>query len=74
MPLYVCGVTVEPAGALYILANPKKFADNSLEFSSKLLRMGVGVALGIYFGGTAEGYIRFYARRSLKILNYEGQD
>lgn len=64
------GVAVEPAGAFYILANAKKFADNSLEFSYKLLdKTGVGVAPGIDFGRNAEGYLRFSYASSIKNIS-----
>jgi aspartate/methionine/tyrosine aminotransferase len=64
------GVTVEPTGAFYVLANAKKFADNSLEFSSRLLEeTGVGVAPGIDFGHNAEGYLRFSYANSIKNIS-----
>jgi aspartate/methionine/tyrosine aminotransferase len=54
------GVKSEPEGAYYILANAKKFGDNSLELSRNILEgAGVAVTPGIDFGDGAEGYIRF---------------
>jgi len=54
------GITVEPTGAFYVLANAKKFTDDSLSFVMDILdNAHVGVAPGIDFGEGAEGYIRF---------------
>ena len=54
------GVTVEPTGAFYVLANAKRFTRDSLQFSRDLLENAlVGVAPGIDFGANTEGYIRF---------------
>jgi len=54
------GVTVEPTGAFYVLANARHLTDDSLQFSRDLLENAlVGVAPGIDFGDHAEGYIRF---------------
>lgn len=59
------GVAVEPHGAFYILANAKRFTDDSYAFAMELLeRTHVAVTPGIDFGSGAEGYIRFsYANR-----------
>jgi len=54
------GVTVEPTGAFYVLANAKHYTDDSLRFAMDVLEHAhVGVAPGIDFGRNAEGYIRF---------------
>ncbi len=59
------GVAVEPQGAFYILANARRFTDDSYSFAMELLEeAGVAVTPGIDFGKNGEGYIRFsYANR-----------
>jgi aspartate/methionine/tyrosine aminotransferase len=64
------GITVEPTGAFYVLANAKKFTDDSLKFAFELLdKTGVGVTPGIDFGRNAEGYIRFSYANSLENIS-----
>ena len=64
------GVAVEPTGAFYVLANAKKFTDNSLKFAFELLeKTGVGVTPGIDFGHNAEGYIRFSYANSMENIS-----
>jgi len=64
------GVAVEPVGAFYVLANAKKFTDDSLKFTFKLLEeTGVGTAPGINFGSNAEGYIRFSYANSIENIS-----
>jgi aspartate/methionine/tyrosine aminotransferase len=54
------GVAVEPHGAFYILANAKRFTDDSYSFAMELLEKArVAVTPGIDFGKGGEGYIRF---------------
>jgi len=61
------GITVEPTGAFYILANAKRFSDNSYRFAFDILQKAkVGVAPGIDFGTNAEGYLRFCYANSLE--------
>ncbi len=61
------GITVEPTGAFYVLANAKRFCDNSYELAFDILeRAKVGVAPGIDFGSHAEGYLRFSYATSLE--------
>jgi aspartate/methionine/tyrosine aminotransferase len=68
------GVAVEPVGAFYVLANAKKFTDDSLKFAFKLLEeTGVGTAPGINFGSNAEGYIRFSYANSIENIS-KGMD
>ena len=59
------GVAVEPHGAFYILANARRFTEDSYSFALELLeRAHVAVTPGIDFGRGGEGYIRFsYANR-----------
>jgi aspartate/methionine/tyrosine aminotransferase len=61
------GIAVEPTGAFYILANAKKFSQDSYSFAFDiLLKAKVGVAPGIDFGTNAEGYLRFCYANSLE--------
>jgi (5-formylfuran-3-yl)methyl phosphate transaminase len=61
------GITVEPTGAFYILANAKRFSSDSYRFAFDILNEAkVGVAPGIDFGSNAEGYIRFCYANSLE--------
>jgi aspartate/methionine/tyrosine aminotransferase len=61
------GITVEPTGAFYVLANAKKYSHDSYRFAFDILqRAKVGVAPGIDFGSNAEGYIRFCYGNSLE--------
>jgi aspartate/methionine/tyrosine aminotransferase len=54
------GIAVEPTGAFYILANAKRFGENSLKLAYDILGgAGVGSTPGIDFGKNAEGYLRF---------------
>jgi len=68
------GITVEPTGAFYVLANARKFTDDSLKFAFELLeKTGVGVTPGIDFGRNAEGYLRFSYANSIENIS-EGMD
>jgi aspartate/methionine/tyrosine aminotransferase len=68
------GITVEPTGAFYILANAKRFSNNSYRFAFDILQGAkVGVAPGIDFGTNAEGYLRFCYANSLENIR-EGMD
>jgi aspartate/methionine/tyrosine aminotransferase len=61
------GITVEPTGAFYILANAKRFLHDSYHFAFDILKEAkVGVAPGIDFGTNAEGYLRFSYANSLE--------
>jgi aspartate/methionine/tyrosine aminotransferase len=61
------GMKVEPTGAFYILANAKRFSNDSYRFAFDILEEAkVGVAPGIDFGTNAEGYIRFCYANSLE--------
>ena len=54
------GISVEPTGALYVLANAKRFCTDSKKFAFEILEhAGVGSTPGMDFGPNAEGYIRF---------------
>ena len=61
------GITVEPTGAFYILANANKFSRDSYRFAFDILKEArVAVAPGIDFGTNAEGYVRFCYANSLE--------
>jgi aspartate/methionine/tyrosine aminotransferase len=61
------GVAKEPTGAFYVLANAKRFTDDSLEFAFEVLEQAkVGIAPGIDFGSNAEGFVRFSYANSLE--------
>jgi len=60
------GVGSEPTGAFYVLANAKRFTQNSYQFAFQILEAAhVGVTPGIDFGQNAEGYLRFSYANSL---------
>jgi aspartate/methionine/tyrosine aminotransferase len=61
------GITIEPTGAFYILANAKRFSGDSYKFALDILNNTlVAVTPGIDFGSNAEGYIRFSYANSLE--------
>jgi aspartate/methionine/tyrosine aminotransferase len=68
------GITVEPTGAFYVLANAKKFSEDSYKLAFDILEHAhVGVTPGIDFGANAEGYIRFSYANTLENIE-EGLD
>jgi aspartate/methionine/tyrosine aminotransferase len=61
------GITVEPTGAFYVLANAKRYTGDSLHFAFDILQKAkVGCTPGIDFGSNAEGYLRFCYANSLE--------
>jgi len=61
------GITVEPTGAFYVLANAKRFSKDSYRLAFDILQEAkVGVAPGIDFGSNAEGYLRFCYANSME--------
>jgi len=63
------GITVEPIGAFYVLANAKRFSKDSYRLAFDILQEAkVGVAPGIDFGSNAEGYLRFCYANSMENL------
>ncbi len=61
------GISLDPVGAFYVLANAKHLSDNSYEFAFEILEKAeVGVAPGIDFGTGAEGYLRFSYANSIE--------
>jgi aspartate/methionine/tyrosine aminotransferase len=68
------GLTVEPTGAFYALANAKAFDHDSYRLAFDILANAkVGVTPGVDFGGNAEGYLRFSYANSLENIA-EGMD
>ena len=59
------GIGHSPEGAFYVLADARRFGDDSRALAFRLLEQaGVGVTPGIDFGEAAEGMLRFcYAVR-----------
>jgi aspartate/methionine/tyrosine aminotransferase len=63
------GITVQPTGAFYVLANAKRFSQDSYRLAFDILTEAkVGVAPGIDFGTNAEGYLRFCYANSMENL------
>ncbi len=68
------GITVEPTGAFYVLANAKRFSSDSYSLAFDILHNAkVGVTPGVDFGPNCEGYIRFTYANSLENIA-EGMD
>jgi len=64
------GISIDPVGAFYVLANAKHLSNNSYELAFEILeKAGVGVAPGIDFGSNTEGYLRFSYANSLENIN-----
>lgn len=61
------GITVEPTGAFYVLANAKRFSQDSYKLAFDILEHAhVGVTPGVDFGANAEGYLRFSYANTLE--------
>ncbi len=61
------GITVEPTGAFYVLANARNFTTDSYAFAFEILENAkVGITPGVDFGSNAEGYVRFSYANSTK--------
>ena len=64
------GITVEPTGAFYVLANAKRYTQKSFEFAFDILQKAkVGCTPGIDFGSNAEGYLRFSYANSIEKIH-----
>ncbi len=64
------GLTVEPKGAFYVLANAKHISPDSYGLAFEILeKAGVGVTPGIDFGRNAEGYLRFSYANSIENIS-----
>jgi aspartate/methionine/tyrosine aminotransferase len=67
-------IKVEPKGAYYVLADARKFGEDSLALSRQILEdIGVAVTPGIDFGQGGEGHLRFSYANSLENIK-EGMD
>ena len=61
------GITVEPTGAFYVLANAQRYTRKSFDFAFDILQKAkVGCTPGIDFGSNAEGYLRFSYANSIE--------
>ncbi|MEJ2588044.1 MAG: pyridoxal phosphate-dependent aminotransferase [Deltaproteobacteria bacterium] len=61
------GLSVEPSGAFYMLANARHLSESSYDLAFEILEQaGVGVSPGIDFGENAEGYLRFSYANSIE--------
>jgi len=68
------GITIEPTGAFYVLANAKGFSKDSFKLAFEILKKAkVAVTPGIDFGKNAEGYLRFSYANSLENIK-EGME
>ena len=64
------GITVEPTGAFYVLANAKRYSQKSFDFAFDILQKAkVGCTPGIDFGSNAEGYLRFSYANSIENIH-----
>ncbi|NVM24912.1 MAG: pyridoxal phosphate-dependent aminotransferase [Desulfobacterales bacterium] len=61
------GISVDPVGAFYVFARVKHLSNNSYKLAFEILEEArVGVAPGIDFGTSAEGYLRFSYANSIE--------
>jgi aspartate/methionine/tyrosine aminotransferase len=68
------GISVEPTGAFYVLANARRFGQDSFHLAFDILENAkVGCTPGIDFGTNAEGYLRFCYANSLENIE-EGME
>jgi len=59
-------IPTDPQGAFYVLADARKFTNDSLKFAFDVLENAhVGITPGVDFGSNAEGYVRFSYANSL---------
>ncbi len=64
------GITVEPTGAFYVLANAQRYTRKSFDFAFEVLQKAkVGCTPGIDFGSNAEGYLRFSYANSIEKIH-----
>lgn len=67
-------IPTDPQGAFYILADARKFTNDSYKFAFDVLENAhVGITPGVDFGSNAEGYVRFSYANSLERIK-EGLD
>ncbi len=68
------GISSPPTGAFYVLANAKRFSQDSYRLAFDILKQArVAVSPGIDFGKNAEGYLRFSYAVSLEKIQ-EGME
>lgn len=68
------GIQAEPQGAFYVLANAKRFSNDSHTLAFDILEKAhLAVTPGIDFGDNAEGYLRFSYANSLENIQ-EGME
>jgi len=64
------GIKVDPTAAFYVLADARRFSNDSYRFAFEILEeAGVGVAPGIDFGSDAEGFLRFSYTNSIENIH-----
>jgi aspartate/methionine/tyrosine aminotransferase len=64
------GISVEPQGAFYILADARKFTSDSYRFAFEVLEAAhVGITPGVDFGSNGEGFVRFSYANSLENIS-----
>lgn len=64
------GVGFEPTGAFYVLANAKRYTQDSVRFAFEILETcHVAVTPGAAFGPNAEGYLRFSYANSVERIH-----
>ncbi len=67
-------IPTDPQGAFYVLADARKFTNDSLKFAFDILENAhVGITPGVDFGSNAEGFVRFSYANSLERIK-EGLD
>ncbi|MBB3187654.1 pyridoxal phosphate-dependent aminotransferase [Microbacter margulisiae] len=60
-------IKIEPQGAFYVLADARKFTDDSYHFAFDVLENAhVGITPGVDFGTRGEGFVRFSYANSLE--------
>jgi aspartate/methionine/tyrosine aminotransferase len=64
------GVGFEPTGAFYVLANARRYTQDSVRFAFEILESThVAVTPGAAFGPNAEGYLRFSYANSVERIH-----
>ncbi|MDP4271654.1 MAG: aminotransferase class I/II-fold pyridoxal phosphate-dependent enzyme, partial [Bacteroidota bacterium] len=67
-------IKIEPQGAFYVLADARKFTNDSYKFAFDVLENAhVGITPGVDFGSKGEGFVRFSYANSLENIK-EGLD
>lgn len=67
-------IKIEPQGAFYVLADARKFTNDSYKFAFDVLENAhVGITPGVDFGSRGEGFVRFSYANSMENIK-EGLD